>query len=152
MAPLESSVMDVTSTPSTLKKLESKVTGTPAPKPKKNLWIEIKIGANSAEFDCLETEHTGSHKKRTVTFHANEDCVLQFSNDAVFGRASIQLRAGKSETLAVADGIQAETEYAVYIPGDPKIVASNQMASLRDPKIVVPNQMASLSDPKIVVP
>ena len=139
MAPLESSVMDVTSTTSNLKKLESKVTGTPAPKPKKNLWIEIKIGANSAEFDCLETEHTGSHKNRNVTFHANEDCVLQFSNVAVFGRASIPLKARKSETLAVADNItQAETDYAAYIPGDPKIVVPNQMASLGDPKIVVP--------------
>lgn len=138
MAPLESSVMDVTSTTSTLKKLESKVTGTPAPKPKKNLWIEIKIDANMAEFDCLETEHTGSHKNRSVTFHANEDCVLEFSNVAVFGRPSIPLKARKSETLAIADGIQAETEYAVYIPGDPKIVVPNQMASLGDPKIVVP--------------
>jgi|ERR1051326_1914797 hypothetical protein len=138
MAPLESSVMDVTSTTSTLKKLESKVTGAAAPKPKKNLWIEIKIGANSAEFDCLASEHAGSHKNRNVTFHANEDCVLQFSNVAVFGRDSIPLKAGKSETLAVADGTEGETEYAAYIPGDPKIVASNQMASLRDPKIVVP--------------
>jgi hypothetical protein len=138
MAPLESSVMDVTSTTSTLKKLESKVTGAAAPKPKKNLWIEIKIGANSAEFDCLASEHAGSHKNRNVTFHANEDCVLQFSNVAVFGRDSIPLKAGKSETLPVADGTQAETEYAAYISGDPKIVVPNQMASLRDPKIVVP--------------
>jgi hypothetical protein len=138
MAPLESSVMDVTSTTSTLKKLESKVTGTAAPKPKKNLWIEIKIGANSAEFDCLASEHAGSHKNRNVTFHANEDCVLQFSNVAVFGRDSIPLKAGKSETLAVADGTQAETEYAAYISGDPKIVVPKQMASLGDPKIVVP--------------
>jgi len=145
-----SPVMDVTSSTAAMKKLKSVITGTPASTPDgKNLWIEIKIRGDSAEFDCREIEHAGTHKNRKVTFRANQDCSLHFTNVAVFRREWLELTARRAEVLTVNDDTgNATTEYAAYVSTPTREAAA---AVLNDPKVVVPMTM-SVNDPKIVVP
>ena len=147
-----SPVMEVTSSTAAMKKLKSVMTGTPASTPDgKNLWIEIKVGSDFAEFDCRENEHAGAHKNRNVTFRASQDCSLRFTNVAVFRREWVELKARRTEVLAINNDTNATTEYAVYVPAPASTTKEAKANVVNDPKIVVPMAM-SLNDPKIVVP
>jgi hypothetical protein len=67
----------------TLTKLAEVVVNRPAPKPDgKNLWIDIDINLikSTALIHSQQSESVGAHKKRTVTFRADHDCLLKFSN------------------------------------------------------------------------
>ena len=147
MTPLQSTVMEATISIPTGKKLKSVVTGKPAPTSGGNLWIEIRISGDTAEFECRDKEHAGKHKNRKVTFRSNQDCVLGFFNMAVFGVDAVRLKAGKKQELMIEDKAdQIETEYAAYMPATKTGLSVPEAAMT-----VMPNER-SLNDPKIVVP
>jgi hypothetical protein len=99
-------------------KLEIVFTNKPVPKPDgKNLWIDIDVNLTklTALFHCQVPEHVGIHKKRKVTYRADHDCVLRFTNPAVFNREWIQLIAYKEVALDVKDeAVNVETAYEIY--------------------------------------
>lgn len=130
--------------PLTLTKLQI-LTDDAAPRPDgKNLriTIDIDLGNLTALFHCQEEESVGKHKARKVTFRATDDCLLRFSNPAVFNRESVQLTANKDEVLKVKDQTKnATTFYDIYAgAGIGTATASlQQMPSvLGGPHIVVP--------------
>ncbi|MBZ5683661.1 MAG: hypothetical protein LAP86_01385 [Acidobacteriia bacterium] len=128
----------------TLIKLSEIVVNRPAPKPDgKNLWIDIDINLSksTALIHSQQEESVGTHKQRTVTFRADHDCSLRFSNPAVFNRGSISLIAYRQTALEVRDEIrQVETSYEVYvgteIEGGAELVSG--VAAMGGPHIVVP--------------
>jgi hypothetical protein len=134
----------------TWKKLTTRVTGKPAPKPdEKNLWIEIDIDLKNASalFHCQLEEHVGSHKQRKVTFRADQDCLLRFTNQVPFSRELVQLYAHTEQPLSVKDEIGSarktvETFYDIYIMTTPTEsvtkTAETQPGPKKPPVIVVP--------------
>jgi hypothetical protein len=134
----------------TWKELETRITGKPAPRPdKKNLWIEIDIDLNNeiALFNCTDEEHVLDHKPRSVTFRADQDCLLVFSNQAVFGCEVVQLFAHKEKVLFVNNNVgkNVETLYAIDIMRASEGVAkatkmkkTEKIVVKRPPVIVVP--------------
>ena len=104
----------------TWKEIETKVTGKPAPRPdEKNLWIDVDIDLTNevALFRCSDEEHVLDHKPRSVTFRGDQDCLLTFSNQVVFGCEVVQLFAHKEKVLLVKDDVakNVETCCAIYI-------------------------------------
>lgn len=146
-----SPVIEVTSSTAAMKKLKSVTSGAASTPDGKNLWIEIKVRTDSAEFDCRESEHAGTHKNRNVTFRASQDCSLHFTNVAVFRREWVELKARRPEVLAIDNDTIATTEFAAYVPTTASMPKTATANVVNDPKIVVPMAM-SLNDPKIVVP
>jgi len=127
----------------TLTKLEVIFTNQPAPRPDgKNLWIDVDVNLKklTALFHCQPTEHVGSHSKRTVTYRADHDCVLRFSDRVVFDRDSVQLIANKEIALSVADGINnVQTNYEIWSgTGNVMDVMIPLSAPRTNPHIVVP--------------
>jgi hypothetical protein len=104
--------------PLPLTKLEV-LTDDAAPRPDgKNLRIEIDIDLTklTALFHCHDVESVGKHKARKVTFRANHDCLIRFSNPAVFNLESVQLTANRDKVLTVKDQTKNETTfYEVYV-------------------------------------
>lgn len=102
----------------TLTKLAEIVVNRPAPKPDgKNLWIDIDINLikSTALIHSQQEESVGTHKQRTVTFRADHDCMLKFSNPAVFNLLSVPLSANKQTVLKVRDETKkVDTFYEVY--------------------------------------
>ena len=131
-------------------KLSEIVVNRPAPKPDgKNLWIDIDINLSksTALIHSQQEESVGMHKQRTVTFRADHDCMLKFSNPVVFNKGpipvgSIPLIAYTQTVLEVRDEIrQVETSYEVYagteIEGAAELL-SGGVAARGGPHIVVP--------------
>ena len=66
--------------------------------------IEIDINIDGTVIiDCEVETHLGEGENRQVTFRANADCVLEFTNDQVFGTDSSYLRKDLPTTLHVRD-------------------------------------------------
>ena len=81
------------------------------------------------------------HKQRTVTFRADHDCLLKFSNPTVFNKGSIPLIAYRQTSLEVRDEIrQVETSYEVYVGTEIEGAAEllSGVAAMGGPHIVVP--------------
>lgn len=98
------------SVPTTANKLKIVFSGRPAPNPDgRNLWIDIDInlGKCTALFHSQAKESVGTHKKRAVTFRADQDCRLSFSDDRVFNRKSVNLTKHEQQTLNVDDTTSA---------------------------------------------
>ncbi len=128
----------------TVIKLSEIVVNRPAPKPDgKNLWIDIDInlGKSTALIHSRQEESVGLHKQRTVTFRADHDCLLKFSNPTVFNKGSIPLIAYRQTSLEVRDEIrQVETSYEVYVGTEIEGAAEllSGVAAMGGPHIVVP--------------
>ena len=143
---LDSTLLDVDAPVTTAKRWhEGIVNGNEAPTTgDKNLLIKIKIGFNpdTAEFACLATEHVGKHKPRGVTFCADHDCILYFSNPAVFGVTFVNLTKQQPETLKVSDIVTKEvTDCAICTDTDTaaaNIAPMKPTPVLGPPHIVVP--------------
>jgi hypothetical protein len=132
------------------KMLTTKTTGNPAPRPDgKNLWIEIDIDLNQAIalFQCQDEEHVRDNSPRSVTFRADQDCLLTFTNQGVFNCGLVQLFAHQEKTLPVKDdgGKISETFYNVYTmtPAIEAVVKPTETMKIeetakRPPVIVVP--------------
>jgi hypothetical protein len=103
----------------TLTKLTLIFVNRPAPKPDgKNLWIDIDVNLSksTALIHSEEKELVGTHKQRTVTFRADHDCLLRFSNPAVFNMKSIALTAYSQTVLPLKDETKkVDTSYEVYV-------------------------------------
>ena len=154
MPPVESPTLAMAETAVsglTWKELEINVTGKPAPRPdKKNLLIKLDIDLTNAIalFHCKDEEHALDHKARSVTFRADQDCLLTFSNQAVFGCEAVQLFAQKDKVVFVKDdvGKNVQTICGVYImtsalEGVVKTIETRKATQLvvrRPPVIVVP--------------
>jgi len=129
----------------TVTQLTEIVVDRPAPKPDgKNLWIDIDV--NLIKYTALihsqEEESVGTHKQRTVTFRADHDCMLSFSNKKVFDRDSVPLTAYTQVILPVKDTTtKVETFYDIYMGtslvegAEPK---QNDLLPRNGPHIVVP--------------
>ena len=130
--------------PPTLTKLEIVTDGATQTTDGKNLRIDIDIdlGMLRALFHCQNEENVGTHKARKVTFRANHDCLLRFSNPAVFDRESVQLTTNKYEVLNVRDQTKnATTFYDIYIGtgiGSATLSLRQAPLVLGGPHIVVP--------------
>jgi hypothetical protein len=129
----------------TVIKLSEIVVNRPAPKPDgRNLWIDIDINLSksTALIHSQQEESVGTHKQRTVTFRADHDCLLKFSNPAVFNKGSIPLIAYRQTALEVRDETkQVETFYEVYVGTEIEGAAellSGGVAARGGPHIVVP--------------
>lgn len=129
----------------TLIKLAEIVVNRPAPTPDgKNLWIDIDINMSklTALIHSKQEESAGTYKKRTVTFRADHDCLLKFSNPAVFNMESIPLSKNKQTVLKVKDETRkVDTFYEVYVEtelGGSAESFSQDVAALGGPHIVVP--------------
>ena len=131
-------------TTATLTKLTEILVQRDAPRPDgKNLWIDIDINGSksTALMHCQAEEHVGAHTPRMVTFRADQDCVLFFSNPAFFGRDFEPLKAYAQDTLQVITS-KGDTSYDVYIGASPADITA-----------AMPKQMATRSGgPHIVVP
>ena len=129
----------------TLTKLAVIIDNQPAPKPDgKNLWIDIDVNLSklTALVHSQMREAVGTHKRRKVTFRADHDCVLVFSNKAVFDVESVQLIAYKEVTLQIKDATtKVETFYEIYIG-----------ATLMQGAEAMQKEMLSFSGPQIYVP
>jgi hypothetical protein len=134
----------------TVIKLSEIVVNRPAPRPDgKNLWIDIDINLtkSTALIHSQQEESVGMHKQRTVTFRADHDCWLKFSNPTVFNKGSkplgsIQLIAYTQTPLDVKDETtNVGTFYEVYvgteIEGAAELI-SGGVAARGGPHIVVP--------------
>lgn len=129
--------------PTTLTKLKIDTDGAaPAPGGNLRIVIDIDLGTLTASFHCRDEESVGKHKARKVTFRANHDCLLKFSNPAVFDRESVQLTENKDKVLNVRDQTKnATTFYEIYAGTGIESAAESlqPMASvLGGPHIVVP--------------
>ena len=132
-------------TPITVTKLTEIVVDRPAPKPDgKNLWIDIDVNLikSTALIHSQEEESVGTHKQRTVTFRADHDCTLAFSNKKVFDRASVPLTAYTQVILPVKDTTtNVETFYDIYIGTslvEGAATRQNDLLPNNGPHIVVP--------------
>jgi len=99
------------------KDLTTVFTDNPAPRPDgKNLLIKIEVGADQAQFDCLQQEHAGAHKQRHVLFEANKDCWLIFTNKSVFTEEYLELRKNEATPAWISDSTQgAQTDFIVRV-------------------------------------
>ena len=133
----------------TVIKLSEIVVNRPAPKPDgKNLWIDIDINLSksTALIHSQQEESVGLHKQRTVTFRADHDCSLKFSNPAVFNKGpmpvgSIPLIAYTQTSLEVKDETtKVDTFYEVYVGTEIEGAAEllSDVAARGGPHIVVP--------------
>jgi hypothetical protein len=137
----------------TWKKLTTKTTGKPAPTtPDGNLWIDIDVSNENAVFHCRDEERVRDQKPRFVSFRADQDCLLGFTNPAVFGYEVVQLFAHNEKILQVLDGlgkhrkIVSETSCEVYTMTSAReptakmfeIKAAGVPVAKRPPVIVVP--------------
>jgi hypothetical protein len=130
--------------PTTLTKLEIVTNGAAPTTDGKNLRIDIDIdlGMLRALFHCQNEESVGKHKARKVTFRANHDCLLRFSNPAVFNLESVRLTTNEDKVLTVKDKTKnATTFYDIYVG----IGIGSATESLRQTSYV-------LGSPHIVVP
>lgn len=121
MSPVESPTIEAMAesavTALAWKKLITNVTGEPAPRPDGNLLIRIDIDLSHATalLHCQDMEHVRDHKPRWITFCADQDCLLAFSNQAVFGCEVTQLLARIEKVLPVQDDLKnCETDCDVY--------------------------------------
>ena len=122
-----------------LTKLAVRFSEQPGPRPDGNLWIDIEIDLAKATalFHCMHLEHVGSHKKRKVTYRADQNCVLYFMNQnvSVFDTNNIPLTAHKEKAMPVKDSIMsAQADYEVYA----KTTIESMAESKTGPHIVVP--------------
>lgn len=129
----------------TLTKLAEIVVNRPAPKPDgKNLWIDIDINMSklTALIHSREEESVGTGTQRSVTFRADHDCLLKFSNLAVFNVASVPLIKNKQTVLKVKDDTtKVDTFYEVYAGTEVGRAAESFTAApvaMGGPHIVVP--------------
>jgi len=129
----------------TLIKLAEIVVNRPAPRPDgKNLWIDIDVNLSksTALIHSQEAESVGTGRQRMVTFRADHDCLMRFSNPAVFNLGSIPLNANKQTVLPVKDEIaKVETFYDVYVGteiGGAAEPLTEGVAAKGGPHIVVP--------------
>jgi len=138
-------------TTATLTKLTKIVVDRPAPKPDgMNLWIDldINLSKSTALIHSRAEEFVGTHKDRKVTFRADHDCWLSFTNPDVFDLKSVNLTSPVQLTefvqvvLPIKDTTtNATTYYEIYI-GAPPLEAVEPMQ-----ETVVPR-----GGPHIVVP
>lgn len=98
-------------------------------------------------FHCQNEEHVRDHRPRWVTFRADQDCVLTFSDVTVFNRKTAQLSANMDTVLPVNENpgtlSESETLHDLYsmTPEREGVVKTQKTAtalSLRPPVIVVP--------------
>lgn len=122
----------------------TKTTGKPAEKDDQgNLILPFHIDRISriATFDCADVEVVGSHSDRYVTFVADDDCTLHFTNELVFGVVDKSLTKGRNK-LRVTATTHCETEYNVTqdlsAMDAEKIMPSSTIGTKVPPKIVVP--------------
>jgi hypothetical protein len=121
----------------------------PAPRPDgKNLWIDIDVNLSkwTALVHSCEEESAGAHKERTVTFRADHDCHLRFTNRDVFGRESVKLIAYTQVILPIKDtATHVTTFYEIHIS------ASGAQSEL-EPEVIQQNVATVRGGPHIVVP
>lgn len=126
----------------TLTKLEVIFSKTLAPRPDgKNLWVDIDVNLTqlTALFHCCTQEHVGDHSKRTVTFRADHDCVLQFTKRSVFNLDWVQLTAYNEVILGVADAVKTvDANYEIWSGTGNAVDALNDIAARSGPHIFVP--------------
>jgi hypothetical protein len=129
----------------TATKLTKILVNRPAPRPDgKNLWIDIDINPtkSTALIHSQQEETVGTHKARKVTFRADYDCVIVFSNEAVFGMKSVPLSAYEQTVLEIRDTIaKTETFFEIFTG-----------ATLAEATETMPQEMIARNGPKIVVP
>jgi len=138
-------VMDAPVATPTLNRLTMSFCDKPAPTSDgQNLWVEIDVNLreSTALFHCQEREVVGTHKNRKVTYRADQNCQLRFSDDRVFKRDRVNLTAHQQEVLKVDDatsGVGASYSiYAETTPASTTTAASPVIAVLGGPHIVVP--------------
>jgi len=125
-----------------LTKLEVIFTNRPAERPDgKNLWIDIdvKLTKLTALFHCRPPEHVGVHSPRKVTYRADHDCVLRFTDPAVFNCDCVQLIAHEEKVLPVTDVNNVQTNYEMWSGIGKVTEATPPLSEPRtNPHIVVP--------------
>lgn len=126
------------------KRLVSMIIGQPAEKPdKKNIKVTIDIDVTKliATFHCVESESAGTHKNRHVTFVADADCVLHFTDSHVFGVDHVPLSKRVPVKLDVSDKVHnKQTDYyaSITMTTVDESAAALSISSRRDPWIIVP--------------
>lgn len=129
----------------TATKLTKILVNRPAPRPDgKNLWIDIDINPtkSTALIHSQDEESVGKHKARKVTFRADYDCVIVFSNEAVFGVKSVPLSAYEQTVLEIKDtASKIETFFDIFTG-----------TTLADVTEAMQQEVLPRSGPKIVVP
>jgi hypothetical protein len=126
----------------TLTKLEVIFTNRPAERPDgKNLWIDIDVNLTklTALFHCQPPEHVGVHSPRKVTYRVDHDCVLRFTDRAVFNSDCVQMIAYKEKVLPVTDVNNVQTNYEMWSgTGNVTEVTTTLSQPRTNPHIVVP--------------
>ena len=129
----------------TATKLTKILVNRPAPRPDgKNLWIDIDINPtkSTALIHSQQEESVGTHKARKVTFRADYDCLIVFSNEAVFGVKSVPLSAYEQTALEIKDTVsKTETFFDIFTGttlADATEVMQQEVLPRNGPKIVVP--------------
>jgi hypothetical protein len=98
-------------------------------------WIEVDLNIDGTVIiDCESPIHLGEEKNRQVTFRANADCILKFTNDQVFGTDSYYLRKDVPKTFHVNDMLGKNGEVETRFDVDPV----PKLGSRGEPRIVVP--------------
>ena len=120
-----------------------------APKPDGlNLRIEIDLNLtkSTALFHCQEREVVGTNPNRKVTYHADHDCRLTFTNEAVFNRRYVDLKAHKETSLDILNSTsRVEANYVIGPMGVAPVTVTEADGSLTA-------LTAARSGPHIVVP
>jgi len=119
----------------------------PADRPDgKNLRFDIKIkpSESTARIHSREEESVGTHKKRKVTFCADHDCVIVFSNPDVFvdPEPAVSLTAHKATDLEIKDTTPNPFTFFDILTG----------TTVADATEAMPQEMITRNGPKIVVP
>ena len=126
-----------------LNKLEVTFSNSPAPRPDgENMWVDIDVDLTrlTALFHCCAEEHVGDHSRRTVTFRADHDCVLRFTQRSVFNLDWVHLTAYNEVILGVAETVQKiNANYEIWSgTSATKDVAQTVAAPQTGPHIFVP--------------
>jgi hypothetical protein len=125
----------------TLTKLEVTFTNQPARRPDgHNLWIAINVNLTklTALFHCQPPDHVGAHSGRMVTYRADHDSVLRFT-DRVFKYDHVQLIAQKETVLSVGnDTNNIQADYEIWSGTGNGMDVLPLSESETNPDIVVP--------------
>jgi hypothetical protein len=124
----------------TLTKLEVTFTNQPARRPDgHNLWIAVNVNLTklTALFHCQPPEHVGAHSGRMVTYRADHDSVLRFT-DRVFKYDHVQLIAQKETVLSVRERHQQH-------PGRLRNMVRNRQRHGRTPPFPSPRPIPTSS-------